>query len=446
MGFEGVEGQIITTVAGNTPSGFLGTYTGDGVAATASSLSTPISVALDAIGNLYIADEGNGRVRMVDTSGIIQTIAGNGLVGFRGDDSVASLSEFCDLGYIFISDNGLYVPDICNNRLRKIDLSTQIISTFAGNGSANCNFGSGIATVVNVHDPFCADADEFGNIYLSDVCNYVCKIGADGFLQKVAGSDSLAGYSGDLSSAITAKLNHPVDVAHDPFGNMYISDLNNNVIRKVDTAGMITTFAGTGFFGYSGDNGPATTAHLCYPEGITSDGEGNIYFSDCGNNVVRRIDYYTNVITTVVGNGYGAGSGGSLGGFSGDNGPATAAEIYGPGGLTFDKYGNLYIADWLNNRIRKVTNVGVPLRQPAVVKPEIVLTIYPSPAKNTVSVACVQGCTCDLIDLLGRVQMTFFCAADKQSIDVSSLPPGQYIVEAISSDGQRRRVRMCKGG
>ena len=90
--------------------------------------------------------------------------------------------------------------------------------------------------------------------------------------------------------------------------------------------------------------------------------------------------------------------------------------------------------------------MGVPLRQPAVVKPEIVLTIYPSPAKNTVSVACVQGCTCDLIDLLGRVQMTFFCAADKQSIDVSSLPPGQYIVEAISSDGQRRRVRMCKGG
>ena len=437
--------QIITTVAGD--SHFVGPGSGyfccDGYPATAAGLNRPVSVAIDSIDDIYIADEGNGRIRMINTSGIIYTIAGSAVGGYRGDDSAASLAEFCDFGYIFINNNNLYIPDVCNNRVRKIDLSIQIITTWAGNGLPYCFGDTGLANAAMLNYPFSVDADYVGNMYVSDGCNYVYKVGSDAHISRVAGSDSFAGCSGDFGPATAAQLNGPVDIVHDKFENFYISDLSNNVIRKVDIGGNISKFAGIDTtWGYSGDNGPATNALLDYPEGITCDGEGNVFFSDQGNNVIRRIDHYSNVITTVVGDGYGAGTGG--GAFSGDNGPATNARLNGPAGLTFDKYGNLYIADWLNNRIRKVTNVGVPLHQPVLVNPEIAFTIYPNPAKNTLMVSGAQGCTCQIINLLGQVQKTVSCSADKESINISDLPPGQYIVEAISADGQRRRARLCK--
>ena len=437
--------QIITTVAGNTPPGIDGVYSGDGMPATASSLATPVAVALDTLGNFYIADEGNNRIRMVDTSGIIHTIAGSALWGFRGDDSEASLAEFCDLGLLYIHNNLLFIPDVCNNRVRQIDLSAQIVTTWAGNGTSYCFGDTGLATSAMLNYPFSVAADYFGNMYVTDGCQYLYKIDPTQHISRVAGSDSTLGCCGESGAATNARFNHLIDVAVDFSGNIYVTDAINEAIRKISPDGTISNFAGIDTsWGYSGDNGPATLAHLNYPCGIVCDGEGNVFFTDEGNNVIRRIDHYTNIITTVVGTG--AGWEVDNGAFSGDNGPATAAELYHPAGLTFDKNGNLYFADWLNNRIRKVTNVGVPLRQPAVVKSEMALTIYPNPAKNTISVTGVQGCTCAFIDLLGRAQMTFFCAADKQAIDVSGLPPGQYIVEAISSDGQRRRVRMCKGG
>jgi len=160
----------------------------------------------------------------------------------------------------------------------------------------------------------------------------------------------MCGYSGDSGQASLAELCEPTDVALDATGNIYISDYSNNRIRKVNAGGIITTIAGNGTAGFSGDGGQATTAEVNNTQDLTIDASGNIYFADAGNNRVRKINTL-GIITTIVGTGIGA--------YSGDGGQAIAAELYGPGSLTFDVNGNLYIADGNNNRIRKVNTSGI---------------------------------------------------------------------------------------
>ncbi len=262
--------------------------------ATLATFSAANGATYDSAGNLYIADSINNRIRKVDTSGIIKTFAGNGTQGFSGDGGQATAAALnYPYGVVVDKSGNLYISG--DNRIRKVD-TNGIITTFAGNGAKASN-GQGT-------------------------------------------------YSGDGGPATAAGLGDPSGIAFDTAGNLYICDLQNNRVRKVDKNGIITTFAGNGLGKLAGEGGPAAAASLYAPSALTFDSLGNLYILDTGNLRVRRVD--TNgIISTYAGNG--------VAGFSGDGGPATSATLNRPEGITCDKSGNIYIADYNNDRVRVVT-------------------------------------------------------------------------------------------
>jgi len=337
---------IITTIAGNGATG----YNGDGYPATSFELYGPIGLASDAVGNLYIADQGNERIRKLTPGGTISTIAGSGTQGFGGDGGAATGAEFNwpDKVAIDGADN-LYIVDQFNYRIRMVS-PDGTIRTVAGGGSSYPGDG-GPATSALLNWPQGIAVDGAGNFYISEVSgNRVRKVTPDGTIRTVAGNGN-QGYSGDNGPATSAELNYPTDLALDATGNLYISDDWNNVVRKVDLTGTITTVAGNGIQGYGGDNGPATRAELYYPQGLAIDAAGNLYISDTDNDRIRKVDL-TGTITTVVGNG--------SQGYGGDNGPATSAVLYYPESMAFDGVGNLYFVDSATRRVRKVDVSDTP--------------------------------------------------------------------------------------
>jgi sugar lactone lactonase YvrE len=345
---------IITTVAGNGTNG----YSGDGGAATNAELNGPHGVAVDATGNLFIADCNNFRIRKVGANGIIATVAGNGTFGYSGDGGAATNAElYAPEGVTVDATGNLFIADFGNNRIRKVG-ANGIISTVAGNGT-NGYFGDGgAATNAQLYAPFAVAMDITGNLFIADYGNNcIRKVGANGIITTVAGNGT-NGYSGDGGAATNAELNSPYGVAVDASGNLLISDSPNNVIRKVGANGIITTVAGngydagTGYGGYSGDGGAATNAELNVPHSVAVDASGNLFIADYDNNRIRKVG--TNgIITTVAGNG--------TNGDSGDGGAATNAALAYPQGVAVDASGNLFIADSNNQRIRKVVIQGPTL-------------------------------------------------------------------------------------
>ena len=253
-------------------------------------------MAVDAAGNVYIADDRNHRIRKVDAAGTISTFAGTSTYGFNGDGSAATSTHF---------------------RLA---------------------YSSGVAV------------DASGNVYIADTFNHrIRRVSATGTVWTIAGSGT-AGFSGDSGQATSAQLNEPRGLALDAAGNVYIADRANHRIRKVDaTAGTISTIAGSGTAGATGDGGLATSARLNNPEWVAVDGAGNIYISDVGNRRLRKVDAATGVISRIRG---------VAGAFSGDGGPATSAQLSTPLGVAADGAGNIYIADTLNHRVRRVSATG----------------------------------------------------------------------------------------
>ena len=318
----------ITTIAGTGASG----YSGDGGMATEASLNLPNGVAVDSSGNLYITDWRNHRVRKVDTSGTITTVAGNGEKGFSGDNGNAVDARLHFPRDIEVDGSGnLYIVDSRNDRVRKVDTSGIITSL------ATFKFARGLAI------------DASGNVYVSDISGHrIRKVDTMGTATNIAGTGE-SGFSGDGGAATSARLDYPDGVAVDGSGNLYIADTYNQRIRKVDTSGTITTVAGTGESGFSGDGGLATAARVDSPEGVAVDGSDNLYIVDTVNHRIRKVDT-SGTITTVAGIGESQ--------YSGDDGPATRARLNSPYGTAVDGSGNVYIADTDNHRIRKVDTLG----------------------------------------------------------------------------------------
>ncbi len=348
------QAQIITTIAGNGigAGGYCATcYGGDGAQATNAELSTPRCISLDRFGNLFIVDEYNYRIRKVNRStGIISTIAGNGNYGYAGDGGPATNAELYQPEGIFVNDSGnVFIADTYNYVIRKVNGSTGIISTIAGNGTAGYAGDGGLATNAKLNRPDGVFIDGAGNIFISDGQNYrIRKINnSTGIISTIAGNGT-GTYSGDGGQATSAGLTGPAGIFVDRFDNVFIADYWCARIRKINgSTGIISTIAGSGIAGYLGDGGQATSAQIDNPMGVFVDSIGNVFIADQYNNRIRKVDVSTGIITTIAGS--------ATQGYGGDGGNATSGELYLPLGVFMDGSGNMFIADGTNNRIRMVT-------------------------------------------------------------------------------------------
>jgi trimeric autotransporter adhesin len=435
----GING-IITTVAGINGRG--PGFSGDGFSATAAGLNYPTGVAVDSSNNLYIADSQNNRIRKVNASGTISTFAGNGTANYSGDGGAATSSTLnLPVGVVVDAARNLFIVDSGNQCVRKVG-TNNIITTIAGNGTNNYSGDGGAATNANLSNPQGMALDNIGDLFIADSGNNrIRQVGTNGIITTVAGR-----ILNDGDFATNATLNEAAGIALDSIGNFYIADTINNRIRKVDTNGVISTVAGNGNPGFSGDGGAATNANLKFPFGIAVDAWGSLFIADTYNQRIRKVDtngiistaagmgfasHFTvpraatnasigrpfNVAVDAMGNvfipdfdldeGFKVGTNGmitvvssfvnnpfavavdysgdvfitdsffssvdeintngvssqvaghGIGGFAGDGGPATGAMLNSPRGLVVDAAGNLFISDNSNSRIRKVNTNGI---------------------------------------------------------------------------------------
>lgn len=344
----------IATAVGNGTAGF----TGDGGAATSAELNYPTGIAFDSSGNLYIADHINHRIRKVDTSGNITTIAGDGTLGDTGDSGAATSAELdSPCGVAVDSAGNVYIADTLNNLIRKVAGGT--ITTLAGDYSLGTGYAgdTAAATAAQLDAPVGIVVDSAGNVWIADTGNNVIReVTTDGNINTIVGN-SYADYGGDGGTAIACSLNHPLGLALDAAGNMYIADQLNQRIRKVtatngviSTTSIITTVAGNGILGSKGSGDLAIDAGLSDPSWVAVDSAGNLFITDLVNNIVRRVAAADGTIATVAGNGQF--------GDSGDGGPALQAAITFPLSVAVNAAGKVYVAQGENNVIRVLTPVA----------------------------------------------------------------------------------------
>jgi len=352
---QAVPAYTISAAVGKGTAGF----SGDGGAAVSAQVNFPSSVVLDSAGNLYIADQANLRIRKVDTSGNISTIAGTGTNGNTGDTKAATSAEIGSAGGIAIDSSGnLYFSDTARHVIRKISTSGTI-TTFAGTGTLGFSgdttpalVAAGatlvVATNAAINNPTGMAVDSKGNVYFSDTGNNrIRRVSVtDSSITTVAGNGT-GNYYGDGAGAIYAEINHPTGMVFDASDNLYFADSLNHRIRKISAAdGIISTVAGFGRPGKADNGGFAVNSLLHYPNSVSVDSTGNLYIADFINNRVRMVNT-SGLISTIAGSGrFGNG---------GDGGSARSASMYFPCGVAVDKSGKVYVIDSLNTRIRLLT-------------------------------------------------------------------------------------------
>lgn len=324
-------------------STLVGGWLGDGSLATGAALVNPNDVAIDALGNLYIADQGNHRIRKVTPGGVISTFAGNGLTGFAGDGGQASAAQLSKPTGVFIDAIGnFYVADSGNGRIRKIT-PAGIISTIAGSGAADSSGDGGLATNAGLNSPHGVVVSAIGEVYVSELTgNRIRRFTAGGNISTVAGTGT-AGFAGDGGPAVAALLKQPNAMTLDGDGNLYFADSSNYRVRKLDTNGVITTVAGNGS-GSCSQSGTATASSILLPTGVKIDASGNLYIASACNRVQKVVPGGS--ISTIAGT--------LESGFGGDGFSATSAILNWPAGLALGSDGSLYIADYYNHRVRRI--------------------------------------------------------------------------------------------
>ncbi|MDH5457136.1 MAG: hypothetical protein OEY26_00335 [Nitrospinota bacterium] len=340
------KGQLVN-VAGSGTSG----YSGDGGPATKAAMNIPAGLAFDKQGNLYIADRANHRVRKVDTKGIITTVAGNGTVGFSGDGGPATQASLNLPSGLAVDNKGnLYISDRSNNRVRVVN-SKGIINTVAGNGKDGYHGDNMPALKATLDKPFGLAIDKDNNLYIADRGNNrIRKVDSSGLISTVAGDGGFY-FIGDNGPAYRASIAGPTGVAVDDKGNVYIADRSNNRIRMVDSLGMIRTVMGTGQRDYNGDSELARETNLHLPFGVALDKKGDLLVIDRSHYRIRKLIMKGNKVTTLAGNGVKQ--------FGGDGGPSQGANLEFPHGIDVDSKDNVIFADKAHFRIRKITPKGI---------------------------------------------------------------------------------------
>lgn len=339
---------IVTTVAGSGERGFRG----DGGSALLAALFFPLDVAIDSSGNLFISDRLNQRVRRVDAStGIITTYAGNGQTGFSGDGGPAAQAALKILTAVGIgAHNQLYICDTSNNRVRSVDAASTIINTVAGSGMSGFGGEGGQATQAAMRFPTWLETELENSFAFVDTQNFrLRRVDNAGNINTLAGSGKPTNItSTDDIAATSSLLNGPRGLAFDRDGSLLIVDTGNHRIRKVTSSGQIQAAIGRGQ-GFSGDGGVATGASFEFPTAVALDSAGNYYIADSANHRIRRVLRSTGIINTVAGTG--------TAGFSGEDAPAATSAFNSPQGVAIDLNGNLLIADTGNHRLRRVDMV-----------------------------------------------------------------------------------------
>ena len=414
----GAKAQIITTVAG----GYDTLNIGDGGPAVDCELKFPYSTALDAVGNLYIADLGHNRVRMVNAAtGIITTIAGTGRPAYGGDDSAATVGSLNDPSGVAVDSKGnVYIGDNFNHRIRKVDVAG-IITTVAGTNSFGYNGDNISATAAKLYSPHEIAIDSHDNLYICDVLNNrIRKVDTAGIITTIAGNGG-SGYVGDGNAATSGAIGEPYGVAIDASGNIFFADVTSNKVFKINTSGILSTIAGDGSgFGYNGDNIPATNAKLYQPFGVAVDAYSNVYFADSYNNRIREVSP-SGIITTYAGEG--------TQGFSGDGGLAIDAELYGPVGVTLDGSGDLYIADWGNYKVRYIRSTVLA---PIINSKIRCLRVYPNPCRDKINVFVSsdknEEVLFTIVNVLGQEIGKYNVTTNVESFINLNLPAGAYYI------------------
>jgi sugar lactone lactonase YvrE len=407
-----VQSQIITTIAGTGSSGF----SGDGNLATTAKLNLPFNLTFDKFDNIYIADTYNNSIRKIDSkSGIITTV-----IGTADKKKVSELKT--PTGLTFDNFNNLFIADLANLRIRKVNIETGSSMTLVGKKTEieRPNIDASLS------GPFNVVFDNVGNLYISvNGDNKVSKVEfSTGKIVTIAGNGE-PGYSGDGALSINAQLTNPTGLALDEKGNLFIADTGNERVRKVDlSTGIISTVVGTGVPGFSGDGDLATESQLSNPLGLVFNKVGDLFIVDRGNNRIRKVNFETGRISTIAGTGQS--------GFAGDGDLASNAQLSHPTGLAFNKEGDLFVVDRGNNRIRKISGLVSNANEQEL---EASLLVYPNPSTDKITIELKNNIELEKATLFNIKGKQESIQIKDQTLDVSRLPRGVYILRLATSKG-----------